>query len=40
MIEQVFFSQQVKQGKIIANKLVYTNCLTSFRTTKENLKTS
>ena len=51
MVEQISLSQQVKQNLIFNNKLVYTSCLTSCRTTldlgplenrknQEKLKTS
>ena len=33
MVEQIFFSLQMKRTVIIRNTLVYTNCLTSCRTT-------
>ena len=33
MVEQIFLSLQVKQSVIISNQLVYTSCLTSYRTT-------
>ena len=33
MVEQIFLSPQVKRSIIFSNKLVYTSCLTSYRTT-------
>ena len=33
MAEQIFFSPQMKRSVIICNKLVYTSCLTSCKTT-------
>ena len=35
MVEQIFFSSQVKRIAIISNKLVYTSCLTTCRTTQD-----
>ena len=35
MVDQIFISPHVKRSMIISNKLVYTSCLTSCRTTSD-----
>ena len=34
MIEQIFFTRQVKRSMVICNRQVFTSCLTSCRTTE------
>ena len=35
MVEQIFFSTQVKRGMISSNKLEYMSCLKSYQTTQD-----
>ena len=35
MVQQFFFWSEVKQSMVISNKLIYTSCLMSCRTTKD-----
>ena len=36
MVDQIFLSIQVKQSVVISNKLIYTSCLTSSKTTSDS----